>query len=124
MVSAPLTCPYCGDMTTLTGQRVVELTTTVRFDRSAFPDLALAAQSLEETLVAKIHEESIPTLKQYFVRVVGDAVEVGLRFKGMDPTYVSGAADDVLNGALELMGVRPNLRKSSAKRTSTTLVGA
>lgn len=109
-------------MSTAADTRVMELTTTVRLDRTAYPDVDEAAEALEVALIEQLNDEAIPTIKQYFVRARGNGIEVGLRFDGMRPEHVRGAADDVLSGALTRMSrmTVPSL----AKRTSTTLVGA
>lgn len=107
-------------MATITDTEVMELTTTVRFDPEQYPDLGAAAESLEGALLDAMVEESIVTIKAYFVRTLGDVVQVGLRFEGMNSMYVEETADDLLGVALaKLEG-----GEATTKRTSTTLVEA
>lgn len=107
-------------MGTLTDAQIMELTTTVRFDRNVYTNLQDTAAQLERALVETIQDEGIAALTEYFVQARENVVQVGLRFEGMEPIYVRETADDVLASALNR--IRPT--DGATKRTSTTLVGA
>jgi len=107
-------------MGTLTDAQIMELTTTVRFDRNVYSNLQDAAEQLERAIVEAIQDEGIPAIKEYFVQARENVVQVGFRFEGMDSIYVRETADDVLASALSQ--IRPT--GGATKRTSTTLVGA
>lgn len=102
---------------------VMDLTTTVRFTGASVTTAARIAAELDATLRAEIANQGAAAIREYFVRPVGETVQVGLRFKGMVADHVEATADEVLEGALSKVSSLEGAT-SHGKRTSTLLVGA
>lgn len=101
-----------------------ELTTTIRVEGvspSHFPDLA---SSVEDSLVAAIHDEGQATVTAYFVQPdsTQSCLRIGLRFEGMDAMHIEDAATDLITVALERLN-GASTPSTFARRTSTQLVG-
>ena len=102
-----------------------ELTTTIRvegIEPDHFPDLA---RSVEDSLVAAIQDEGQATVTAYFVEPdsAKTCLRIGLRFEGMDVMHIEEAATDLITVALERLSGASTRSATSARRTSTQLVG-
>lgn len=102
---------------------VMELTTTVRFTGADAAVAARIAEQLDDALRVEIKDQGAAAIREYFVRPVGVTVQVGLRFRGMDPDHVESTADEILEEALSKVKALESAT-SLGKRTSTLLVGA
>lgn len=101
----------------------MDLTTTVRFPGVDSSSAAEIAVELDAALRHEISDQGAAAIKAYFVRPLGETVQVGLRFEGMIADHVESTADDVLRAALERIGSESN-SSVRGKRTSTLLIGA
>lgn len=101
----------------------MELTTTVRFTGADTRDAVCIAAELDDAIRAEINDQGAAAIREYFVRPVGVTVQVGFRFRGMDPDHVESTADEILKNALGSVN-KLESAASHGKRTSTLLVGA
>lgn len=81
-------------------ERRFELTASLTFPLLAPDGLASFAAELDRAVYEAASEH--PTITAYFVSVEENegAITVGLRFEGMDPRYIEGTADDVIDAAV------------------------
>ncbi|KQR21703.1 hypothetical protein [Microbacterium sp. Leaf151] len=95
---------------TETMDRRFELTTSLTFPMIG----PVALAGLAERLDAGVYEASRahPTITAYFVAIdeVAGGLQVGLRFEGMDPRYIEGTADDVIDDAVAHAAGEQSLR--------------
>ncbi|KTS14402.1 hypothetical protein [Microbacterium testaceum] len=81
-------------------ERRFELTASLAFPLLAPERLHTFATDLDRAVYEAAREH--PTITAYFVSVDENegTIAVGLRFEGMDPRYIEGTADDVIDEAV------------------------
>lgn len=81
-------------------ERRFELTASLTFPLLAPERLVTFATDLDRAIYEAARDH--PTITAYFVSADENegTITVGLRFEGMDPRYIEGTADDVIDAAV------------------------